>query len=278
MFVTKFENIKYQSAFVRIIFFIVCLAVIWFPYAIAINFIVRDDPNLATIITMVFLFCDFIFLQTLFNKHIYQETAVFQKYGLLFNNFALNQLIKGLAIGFTFCWSLFITEALFGWIYITSSSDFIFKIVLEGFLSALGIALAEELVFRGWILYELEEDYSKSSALWISSILFAVAHFLKPIDEIVRTFITFPALLLLGLTLVLAKRGHQNYLTISIGIHAGLVWSYYILNVGNLIIYTNRVPHWVTGIDDNPIAGILGLIFLGILALTMQEKAKNVNT
>jgi hypothetical protein len=72
---------------------------------------------------------------------------------------------------------------------------------------------------------------------------------------------------------VWAKRSHFQHLGITIGIHGGLVWGYYILNVGQLVIYTGTVPPWITGIDGNPIAGLMGLFFLGILAVIMRKKA-----
>ena len=56
----------------------------------------------------------------------------------------------------------------------------------------------------------------------------------------------------------------------SIGLHTGLVWGYYILTVGQLLEYTGKVPAWFTGIDGNPIAGLMGLFFLSILALWMR--------
>ena len=101
--------------------------------------------------------------------------------------------------------------------------------------------------------------------------MFALAHFIKPVAEIIRTGVTFPALVMLGLILTLAKYQHGDRLGTSIGIHAGLVWSYYIVNVGELIQYTNRVPVWVTGIHGNPIAGVMGLIFLTALMLGMTR-------
>jgi hypothetical protein len=67
---------------------------------------------------------------------------------------------------------------------------------------------------------------------------------------------------------------YHDRLGICIGIHGGLVWGYYILNVGNLLQYTKTVPDWITGIDGNPIAGILGLIFLYLLLVWMTPKIK----
>ena len=61
-----------------------------------------------------------------------------------------------------------------------------------------------------------------------------------------------------------------DLLGISIGIRAGLVWGYYIVNVGQLIEYTNQVPVWVKGINGNPIAGVMGLVFLSGLTGVMS--------
>ena len=72
--------------------------------------------------------------------------------------------------------------------------------------------------------------------------------FLKPIAEVIRTFPQFPGLVLFGLTMVWAKRGCRQRLGICIGLHAGLVWGYYILNVGELIEYPQKVSPWITGV------------------------------
>lgn len=273
MVFSKLTQFIKKNLVARLLFFLLLLAVIWSPFAIAGSKLLSYDPNLMTIVTMGCLFVVFLGLQRIWGVYVYNQPKIFQQYGLYFNKPNLNTLLKGLAIGFCVCWGLFITEALLGWLKFHASSEFIVKIVIEGLISALGIALAEELVFRGWVLFEVEQDFSKSSSLWVSSLLFAIAHFLKPIAEVIRTLVNFPALVLLGLLLVWAKRGNHDRLAIAIGIHAGLIWGYYILNVGKLIEYTNLVPAWVTGIDGNPIAGVLGLFFLSLLAFMMRKKA-----
>jgi uncharacterized protein len=69
---------------------------------------------------------------------------------------------------------------------------------------------------------------------------------------------------------------HTGRLWLPIGFHAGLVWSYYLLKVGELVQLTNRVPEWVTGIDGNPLAGVMGLLFLtGLAVYWRQRSAKN---
>ncbi len=265
------QQIKNKSVIWRLGAFLICLLFLWLPFAIPIYLIFNSDPNLTTILTMGLLFIVFLLLQKFWGRYIYQQPNILQEYGLVRERKILLELFTGLAIGYFSGKLLYVVQAIFGWVIIQPPSSNTLKLVIEGLISALGIGLAEELVFRGWVLTELQRDYSKNTALLVSSVIFAVAHFIKPIPEIIRTFVTFPALFILGLTLVWAKGRTQNRLGLSIGLHSGLVWSYYILNVGEQIEYTGKAPDWVTGIDGNPIAGILGVIFLGILAILMRN-------
>jgi hypothetical protein len=54
-----------------------------------------------------------------------------------------------------------------------------------------------------------------------------------------------------------------------------LVWGYYIINVGNLITYTKKVPEWITGIDRNPLAGVTGILLLSAIALSVRGFLNN---
>lgn len=138
---------------------------------------------------------------------------------------------------------------------------------------ALGVGFAEELLFRGWLLDELQRDYSPRTSLWINSCLFALLHFIKPLKELLRTWPQFSGLLLLGLTLVWAKRSTKGRLGLPIGIHAGLVWGNYIINVGQLVQYSGQIPDWITGVDRNPLAGVMGLLFLGVMAFWIRRQS-----
>ncbi len=268
------KNIAHKTAPVRLLIFTGVLLILWLPLAIPIYLRLKHNSNLASIFTMALLFVELLGLWHFWGKYVYQESNIFNKYGLSFTAANRSEFAKGLAIGFWFCFSLFIVEALLGWVKITTPEVSLIKIVAEGLLSALGIALGEELLFRGWIFDELQRDYRQSTVIFFSALLYAVLHFIKPIGEIIRTLVTFPALLLLGIILAIAKQKHRDRLGICIGIHGGLVWGYYILNVGQLIEYTNKVPPWITGIDGNPIAGIMGLIFLSILAIAAYSRSK----
>lgn len=260
------KKISGYSAPLRLVIFIGALSVLWLPLALPIYWLLKEDSNLASILTMVLLFIELLWLWRWWGKSVHNEAHIYRRYGLVSSKQNFQEFLRGLAIGFWLCLGLFITEALFGWIKVIDPNISIVRVVVEGLLSATVIALAEELLFRGWLLDELQRDYGQKICVWITAIAYAVAHFLKPVAEILRTAVTFPALVLLGIALVLAKYKHGNRLGICIGIHAGLVWAYYIVNVGQLIEYTDKVPVWITGIDGNPIAGVMGLLFLSGLA------------
>ena len=273
------EKIAKFKAPVRILCFIGVLSILWLPLAIPLHLLLGGDPNLLTIVTMSLLFVELLFLWRFWAKYVYQEDKIFRRYGWEYSFRSSREFLTGLAIGLWFCLSLFIVEALLGWVEINHPDFSLIRIVAEGLLSACGIGLAEELVFRGWLLDELQRDYSQKVCLGVGSSIFALAHFIKPIEEIIRTAVTFPALILLGIILIVAKKNHGDRLGISIGIHGGLVWGYYIVNVGELIQYGDRIPVWVTGIDNNPIAGVMGLLFLTILLfLNLKQYLMNNRT
>jgi membrane protease YdiL (CAAX protease family) len=271
----KFEltRIAHYPVPLRLGIFILTLLLIWLPFAIPLYSFLKDDLNLASIVTMGLMFMVFLCLLGFWNNRIYKNSQWLRHYGLAWTRSNGIEWLNGLSLGLLLTLSLFILESLLGWVEWHDPPPFFIEVVAEGLLSALGIGLAEELLFRGWLLDELSRDYSPRVALWANALIFAGLHFIKPLQEVLRTFPQFPALVLLGLTLVWAKRSCSQRLGMSIGIHAGLVWGYYILKVGKLFQYTGDISPWITGIDNNPIAGLMGLIFLSFLALSVRHRA-----
>lgn len=232
---------------------------------------------------MVGLLSVFVSLVLLWGRWVYGHPNLIHHYGLTWQRQTFKNLGIGFLIGAASLFALFGAQGLLGWVSWQSVEPRerlrLLSVVLEGGVVAIAIGLGEEIVFRGWLLDELERDYRRAIALWGSSITFAVLHFIKPLDEIVRTFPQFPGLVILGLLLVWAKRSHWGNLGLPVGLHAGLVWGYYLIQVGQRVTYNPQAPELWAGIDQNPLAGGLGLIFLLGLAwgmLSLHRKAKRL--
>jgi len=252
------------------------LLLLWLPLAAPI-YAWGGEPNLVSILTMVLLYGEFIWLVRVWGDRVYNQPRILQSYGLVNTKRNGQELLIGLGIGLIAVLSLFSLEGWFGWL-IWQQNVSLPKVILEGLVSATAVGFAEELLFRGWLLDELQRDYRPNAVLWATTLIFASLHFIKPLPDMLRTAPQFPGLILLGLTLVWAKRGSKNRLGLSIGIHAGLIWGYYIINVGQLIKYSEQVPDWITGVNQNPLAGVVGIVFLSGIALAMRKRSHLVKS
>lgn len=264
-------HIAQHPAPVRLGCFILCLSLLWLPFAVPIYLLVRDS-NLVSILTMVLLYVEFIILLRLWGKYVYQKPQILRDYGLEITRRNGVELFCGLVMGTINILILFGVESALGWVVWQQPQVFLLKVILEGLIVALGIGFAEELLFRGWLLHELQRDYSPRVAMWIDALTFAALHFIKPLEAIIQTLPQFPALVLLGLTQVWAKCWRGGRLGLPIGLHGGLVWGYYIINVGGLIKYSGQVPDWITGVAQNPLQGVMGVLFMSVLALWMRGR------
>ncbi|MEA5566986.1 MULTISPECIES: type II CAAX endopeptidase family protein [unclassified Anabaena] len=269
---TKILNLAQRPAPIRLGYFILALLLLWLPIAAPIYLLV-DDSNLVSILTMVLLYAEFIFLLRLWGQKVYQQPQILRIYGLKFTWRNGIELLCGLVLGIINIFVLFGIQGFLGWLVWQKPTILLLKIILEGLIVGLGVGFAEELLFRGWFLDELERDYSQPVALWIDALAFAALHFVKPLAAIIHTLPQFPALVLLGLTQVWGKRWRRGRLGLPIGLHGGLVWGYYIINVGGLIQYSGRVPDWITGVNNNPLQGLMGVVFMCILALWMRGRS-----
>ncbi|MEM6752004.1 MAG: lysostaphin resistance A-like protein [Cyanobacteria bacterium P01_C01_bin.38] len=264
-------SLAQRPAPIRLGCFIFTLLLPWLPYAAAIYLIVKDE-NTRTILTMGILAVEFLFLLPWWSKYIHQQTRAFRHYGLEFTRKNGVELLRGVAIGLISVLALFILQGMLGWLVWQQPNFSMVQLVFEGLLTGLGVAFAEELFFRGFIYDELQRDYNYKSVVWATAIIFAVLHFIKPLPVIISTSPQFLGLLLLGLACVWAKRSCRGRLGLPIGLHGGLVWGNYIIEVGKLVKYSGTVPQWVTGVNNNPLAGIMGLLSLLLLALWMRQK------
>ncbi len=216
--------------------------------------------NLASILTYIVLYAEFIVLVKLWGRFVYQE-PLFRVYGLRQPRQTFRNLLQGLAIGLGSLLLMFALQGILGWVQWQIPSSTFPRILLEGGVMAIAVGFVEELLFRGWLLGELDRGYSPNVSLIVSSVIFALLHGIRP---------QFFALVILGSILVWAKRATEGRLGLSIGFHAGIVWGYYLVNIGQLVKFSDQVPTWVTGIDRNPLAGVVGILALSAIAVGMR--------
>lgn len=127
-------------------------------------------------------------------------------------------------------------------------------------LTALFIALAEELLFRAVLLNELLESFDARLALPIGILVFAAAHYVRA----VKRYWTFPGHLALGALFCIAFYCTRT-LWLPLGLHAGGVLV--LMAARPLIRYTG--PPWLVGASIFPYAGLVGLLALGLLTLNV---------
>jgi uncharacterized protein len=250
---------------IRIGVFALGLAGIWLVAFLSLTAVWGTAGFIAPV-SMVLLYAGFVVMARVWGRVLYGQPRPLKFYGWAFGRKGLPELLTGLATGLGMLLLLFVVQSSLGWVQWLAPSAKLGQIIGEGLLLGLAVGCAEELLFRGWLLQELEQDYTPRQALLLNSLIFAALHFLKPLPEILKTWPQGLGLVILGVLLVWARRQCHGRLGLAIGLHGGLVWGYYILRVGELIRYPRTVPTWVTGINDNPLAGVIGLGFITLLA------------
>ncbi|MEM6253873.1 MAG: lysostaphin resistance A-like protein [Cyanobacteria bacterium P01_D01_bin.156] len=267
-----YRSIAHAALPFRILIFFGLLALFWAPWASIIYIAGRlsNWQELASTFALVCLYVCFIVHAWFWARSVHDRRRPFRHYGLVFCDRFFQDIVIALLIGIGLVVCLFSLKIGLGWAMLTPSGN-LATVITEGFAVGLGIGFAEELLFRGWLLTELNISLPRYQAIGWNGLLFAVAHFIKPIPEIIQTSPQFFGLLLLGLILgagrYINSRSHSfTSLGLPIGLHAGLVWSYYIVDVGDLVSSSGTVPEWITGIHGNPLSGALGISILSILA------------
>ncbi len=182
----------------------------------------------------------------------------FSDYGFIKNISIVNSLVLGFGLGVLGLAAAFTCQFYLGWCkWQHSNFKLVPSILLPTLLIALLVGAVEELIFRGFLFTELEQDYPIWVAAIISSLIFALLHLVWEQNE---TIPQIPGLWLMGMVLVLARLADRGNLGIAWGLHAGWVWAIATLDTAQLITYTDKVSEWYTGKHKKPLAGLAGII------------------
>ena len=154
-------------------------------------------------------------------------------------------------------------------------------ILLNSILLIFGVGFAEELIFRGWLLEELKNQFGLKKALIFQSLIFSIVHigFNLPLWQMISIL---SGLFLLGIFLAFVRLKNNNSLWGCIGLHGGLVGGWFLVNNG-LFEISKDVPIWLVGpgnINTNPLGGFWGisiLFFLCFLYFFLLKKNQIFN-
>lgn len=145
--------------------------------------------------------------------------------------------------------------------------------ILNAIALMFGVGFAEELIFRGWLLGELQQQLSKKKALMVQAIVFGLVHPWAANGGLGAVAL-LGGLTLLGVSLALQRKADGGLLWGAVGLHGGLVGGWFALQAG-LIEVSLSAPAWLVGpgtTSPNPIGGVLGWIGLSYIVLTSYRE------
>ncbi len=192
--------------------------------------------------------------------------------GLDFKNRLL--ALKNFSRGFTFAIFLLIILFLFfffcGWI---DRLEYVkFTQILNALLLIFSIVLAEEIIFRGWLMKEMVLLFGLKKGLFFQSAIFSLAHYRSDIGLL--TLIPFlTGLFLFGVVLTFRKIFDQGSLWGCIGLHGGLVGIWYLFDSG-MVNFSMDTPYFLLGPSKNmvnPIGGVIGIVILLITIFSQRR-------
>ncbi|WP_238178342.1 CPBP family intramembrane glutamic endopeptidase [Calothrix sp. 336/3] len=243
--------------------------VFWLPIAAIILFFLpsTSQENLAAekkiplVISLYSLAPIILWLMNQFREISYNS------YGLWLNLSTILTLVVGCLLGVITLTAVFSCQLLWGWCQLQKQNfSQLPPILFSIFLIALVISAVEELIFRGFLLTELAQVNGIWLAAIASSVIFAVLHLVWEQRE---TIPQIPGLWLMGIVLVGARLVNHDNLGLAWGLHTGWVWAIACIDTAGLITYTGKVPEWVTGKYQKPLAGVTGITCLLITAIVL---------
>ena len=142
-----------------------------------------------------------------------------------------------------------------------------FSELLNAILLILGIVLAEEIVFRGWLMEEMVLLFGLKRGIIIQSTIFSLAHYRSDIGLL--ALLPFLAgLFLFGLVLTLRRTMDRGSLWGCIGLHGGLVGIWYLIDSG-MLVFSLDTPYFFLGPSKNMVNPIGSVIGIAILLITI---------
>ncbi|KAL5572296.1 hypothetical protein UlMin_021893 [Ulmus minor] len=281
----SFLHISERPLIQRILGFIGMVLILWSPVVVPLlptlvqSWTTKTPSMFAQFACIIGLYTAVMILVTLWGKRIRGFENPLEQYGLDLTSLPkIYNFLKGLVGGVMLVLSIQSVNALIGcvdlsWPYGRFSFDSMtwlkvcgkmLVVVGQGIVTATGVALVEELLFRSWLPEEIAADYGYHPGILISGLAFSLLQ---------RSPWSIPGLWLLSLSLAGVRQRAQGSLSVSIGLRAGILASNFALQRGGFLIYKPNFPLWITGTHPfQPFSGVTGLAFTLSLALLLYPR------
>jgi len=256
------EMLGNSPSLVKLLAFFFVWTVVWFPILIPLARLINWHPvkpltgnQKLPLLASLYLIAPLI---------VWGATRVercsLADYGLFLNWKIFLSLFLGLTLSVGGIILLFTAQYLLGWVQWQGvNMHRLWLNFIPLFAVGIGVGFTEELVFRGFLLSELTQDYTFWISATISSIIFAVLHLIWEQKE---TIPQLPGLWLMGMVLSAAKLIDGGGLGLAIGLHSGWIFALSSLMTAELIVFSDNISPWITGFNQQPLAGIAGVLFL----------------
>ena len=150
-------------------------------------------------------------------------------------------------------------------------------IFFNAILLIIGIGFAEELIFRGWLLEELKNQFGLKNAIVGQALVFSIVHIGFDLS-FWQMISILTGLFLLGILLALIRLNDKSSLWGCIGLHGGLVGLWFLTNNGLLEI-SEDAPKWLVGpgsLNTNPLGGIFGIFLMIVFCFSYFKRVKKI--
>ncbi|MDJ1181037.1 CPBP family intramembrane metalloprotease [Roseofilum sp. BLCC_M91] len=270
-----FHNSLPGSGVLNSLAFFVLWVVLWLPIAIPVALRLQWHPPhpLTPQQKLSLLMPLYLLVPLLLGAVVWIEKRPISDYGLSLDLPIFLSLMGGLALGLLTLFIAYGVQVAWGNLTwqpegVNSSFPQIFQILGSILALSLWIGVIEESVFRGFLLTELQGDMGQIWAAILSSLIFALSHL---IWDVKGSLIQLPGLALMGLILVMARWVDGGSLGLAWGLHGGWIWGLISLDTTQILRPNSHRPwpEWVTGIDGQPLSGLVGILILGITGLIL---------
>ncbi|XP_021894381.1 putative leucine-rich repeat-containing protein DDB_G0290503 [Carica papaya] len=280
-----FLRIAERPLIQRILGFVSMVLVLWSPVVVPLiptlvrSWTTNNSSPIAELACIVGLYAAVMILVVLWGKRIRGYENPLKQYGLDFTSARkIQELLRGMIGGIMVVLLIQSINALIGCVSFSWPSSLpslntmaslkvygrTIMLTGQGIITATGVVLVEELLFRSWLPEEIAADLGYHRGIIISGLAFSIFQ---------RSLRAIPGLWLLSLALAGAQQRSKGSIFIPIGLRAGIMTSSFVLQTGGFLTYNPNFPLWVTGTHPfEPFSGIVGLAFSLLLAIILYPR------